>query len=304
MQMDIDRIWTHLSFLAAEPRFAESARLEACRRYCEDALAKAGWQTERRPFTASGDSVTSYHGINVVAQFGQQPSSDDNKRPRFIVGAHLDSKAETPGADDNASAVAVLLELAQVLGDHKPSIVTSGEGVVLELVIFDLEELGMLGGAFHAESCRTAECSLVGMISLEMLGYCDHSPGSQSLPEALQGRYSDVGNFIAVVGNQNSGSLIRHFEASFRSVADLPAESLQVPENGQVLPPTRLSDHSPFWDAGYPALMITDTSFMRNPHYHLPSDTLETLDREFLHKVSEGVLRAVTDIDRLSAQTS
>ena len=134
------------------------------------------------------------------------------------------------------------------------------------------------------------------MVSLEMLGYCSHEPGSQNFPPELADHFPDVGNFIGIVGNQISGDLIQTFRDAFRSVPDLPVESLQVPENGTSLPPSRLSDHSPFWDEGFSAAMVTDTSFMRNPHYHLPSDTPETLDADFLHKVTEGVLRATRSI--------
>jgi len=130
------------------------------------------------------------------------------------------------------------------------------------------------------------------MVSLEMLGYCDHTPGSQSLPRTLRGLYPDTGNFIAVIGNQNSTSFIEQFATGMEAVDGLPVEKLQVPDNGNGLQATRLSDHSPFWDAGYPALMITDTSFMRNPHYHMPTDTADTLDMEFLHLVTEASVKA------------
>ena len=107
---------------------------------------------------------------------------------------------------------------------------------------------------------------------------------------------TDTGDFIAVVGNQNSGKLIEAFKTGLKTVETLPVEILQVPQNGEMLQATRLSDHSPFWDAGYPALMITDTSFLRNPHYHQPSDTVDTLDFEFLTKVTQGSLEATRQI--------
>jgi Zn-dependent M28 family amino/carboxypeptidase len=296
VKTDIERIWQHVEWIASEPRYAESGRLEQCRDYCERHLTESGWIVERRPFSADDQMLRSTNGINLVARRNSSTAADSGV---FVLGAHLDSRENTPGADDNASAVAVLLEMARLLGTQNMAAVP--EGVDLELVIFDLEELGMLGAAFHAESCRQQNRSLIGMVSLEMLGYCSHEPGSQTLPEGLQGIYSDIGNFIAVVGNQNSSSLIQHFAEAFQQVDQLPCESLQVPDNGLPLPPTRLSDHSPFWDAGFPALMITDTSFMRNPHYHEPSDTPETLDRDFLHKVADGVLNAVSALKGPSA---
>jgi aminopeptidase YwaD len=166
----------------------------------------------------------------------------------------------------------------------------------LDLVVFDLEENGMLGGAEHARLMKSQGVDLRGMVSFEMLGYSDDTPQSQSLPRSLVGKYPDTGNFIAVIGNQVSDRLIESFAHGMRSVDDLPVEILAVPSNGEYLQATRLSDHSPFWDAGYAALMITDTSFMRNPHYHMPSDTPDTLDQAFLHRVAEGCLKAVRDI--------
>ena len=207
----------------------------------------------------------------------------------LCVGAHLDSRPDSPGADDNASAVAALLEIARLI----PSEGFDDTMLELELVAFDLEENGMLGGAEHARLAKANGVDLRGMVSLEMLGYRDSQPGSQSLPKPLVGLYPDTGDFIAVIGNQNSTQLIERFAEGMRTVESLPVETLQVPENGTLLQATRLSDHSPFWDAGYPALMITDTSFMRNPHYHLPSDTPETLDWEFLGEVSQASLEAV-----------
>ena len=291
VKTDIEQIWQHVEWIAAEPRYAETDRLEQCRAYCERHLTAFGWTVERRRFSAADQMLRSMNGINLVARRSPQAVSSSSV---FVLGAHLDSRENTPGADDNASAVAVLLEIARLLGEANNAALP--KGVDLELVVFDLEEQGMLGGAFHAETCRQQNRSLIGMVSLEMLGYCSHDPGSQTLPEGLQGIYPDVGNFIAVVGNQNSSDLIQHFADVIRLVDQLPCESLQVPDNGLPLPPTRLSDHSPFWDAGFPALMITDTSFMRNPHYHEPSDTPQTLDRDFLHKVAEGVLNAVSKL--------
>lgn len=158
---------------------------------------------------------------------------------------------------------------------------------------FDLEENGMLGGREHAISARKQNIDLRGMISLEMLGYCDHAKDSQSLPRTLVGLYPDTADFIAIIGNQNSGDLIEKFYQGGSQVSDLPLEKLQVPENGNGLQATRLSDHSPFWDQGFPAVMITDTSFMRNPHYHQMSDTIDTLDFDFLQLVGEASLLAI-----------
>ena len=286
MRTSINRIWTDLEWLASCPRFAETERLEECRRYCEQSLVDAGWLVNRVPFQ-SRCKTRLWQGVNLVCP------PKVTERPVLIIGAHLDSKEQTPGADDNASAVAVLLECARLFSSWPDD-----AAVGLELVLFDLEEHGMLGGEHHAAACRRQDRNLVGMVSLEMLGYCSHEPGSQNFPPEIADRYPSVGDFIGIVGNQNSAALIDSFVSAFRTVPFLKTESLQVPQNGNLFPATRLSDHSPFWDHGYPALMVTDTSWMRNPHYHEPTDTPGTLNREFLHSVAEGVLEAIGALGR------
>ena len=255
-------------------------------------LTGSGWQVAQHSFTVDNDQGElnfgeTLHGINLIAS--RQDSGSDATRPRLCVGAHLDSRPDTPGADDNASAVAALLEIGRILGGDWPA----DAQLDLELVAFDLEENGMLGGREHAILARQNTVDLRGMISLEMLGYCDHSPGSQSLPRTLAGLYPDTADFIAIIGNQISGPLIEGFRAGATTVEGLPVETLQVPRNGELLQAVRLSDHSPFWDEGFAALMITDTSFMRNPHYHQPSDTIETLDFDFLQHVTEGCVNGI-----------
>ena len=292
-QTDIDRIREHIVRLTRVPRPCHSAELESCRQYVTELLSQSGWIVQRHEWSEVndygelnfGEQLT---GINLVATRPETAAAPAS-RPRLCVGAHLDSRPDTPGADDNASAVAALLEIARVLGDEWPA----DAQLDLELVAFDLEENGMLGGREHARLARDGGVDLRGMISLEMLGYCDHRPGSQQLPRSLVGLYPDTGDFIAIIGNQNSTELIEVARQGMSTVAELPVETLQVPENGTLLQATRLSDHSPFWDAGFAALMITDTSFLRNPHYHQPTDTLETLDLPFLHAVAEGSLNAV-----------
>ena len=287
--VDAGLLRRHVSRICKVPRPAESPALEEAREYVTDCLHEAGWNVERQPFIAGAEGLGRLQGINLSAQHREHPLAGG---PRFCIGAHLDSRPETPGADDNASAVAALLEIARLLPAYWPE----GPILELELVAFDLEENGMLGGASHAQRMHSTGVDLKGMVSLEMLGYCDQRPQSQSLPRALIGLYPDTGNFIAVVGNQKSDRLLEAFCAGMQTVGELPVESLSVPQNGELLQATRLSDHSPFWDAGYPALMITDTSFMRNPHYHLPSDTPDTLDFDFLQRVAQGCLEAVRQV--------
>lgn len=287
LNVDRQRIRRHVEVLTESIRPAESDELEKCRQYITSLFEESGWQVQRAPFVAETDLGDKLNGINLIAR----RADFDESAPRFCVGAHLDSRPDTPGADDNASAVAAMMEIARLY----PELVTTPK-LQLELVAFDLEENGMLGGAFHAASARQAKIDLRGMVSLEMLGYCDSTPGSQQLPKQLKDLYPDTGDFIAIVGNQVSGQLIQAFQQGMETIKDLPVEILAVPQNGELLQATRLSDHSPFWDEGFSALMITDTSFMRNPHYHQMSDTIDTLDFDFLERVSNGCVQAVTQI--------
>jgi len=289
MPVEIERLRRHVSHLAATPRPSGSQVLAAIREDVAGVLRESGWLVEFVPFAVRDPAGAEFHGVNLIAQHGQHRWTGG---PRFCLGAHLDSRAETPGADDNASAVAALLEIARLLPERWP-----GEAPLeLELAVFDLEEWGMLGGAHRARACHESKIDLRGMASLEMLGYAVDAPGSQNLPDPLRGIYPDVGNFIAAIGNQNSGELLGRFRRALSAVPALPVETLSVPDNGNLLQASRLSDHSPFWDAGFPALMITDTAFLRNPHYHQATDTIETLNFEFLRKVTEGCLSAVVDL--------
>lgn len=276
------RLRQHVEVLAQAPRLPGSASHRAAEEYIASSLERFGFLVHEATTFESGISCT-----NLLTH----PLPDTGGLPLLIVGAHYDSVQHSPGADDNASAVAALLELARWIG---PRLDGAGPFAArLHLAAYDLEEYGMVGSHIHSRGLLQSLATVRGMISLEMLGYTDATPGSQKLPPELVGRYPDVGTFIAVCGNEDSRDLVDIVAAAMQTVPGLPVEWLAVPERGESLPPVRLSDHSSFWDHGYPALMITDTSFLRNPHYHQPSDTPDTLDYAFLAKVTAGVCEAV-----------
>jgi Zn-dependent M28 family amino/carboxypeptidase len=278
----------HLVELAREPRPPGSAGHVQARRHILATLQDAGFQVEERRFEGPG-----FDGFNVLTR----PIPDRADLPLVIVGAHYDSVPGSPGADDNASGVAALLALADHVHGQRAAI--DQWTCRLQLAAYDLEEYGILGSWVHARELRRAGVRLRGMIALEMLAYTDHRPGSQRLPPHLAGIYPDVGNFIGLCGNEASREFVQLVEAGMRSIEGLPVESLLVPGSGEGISEVRLSDHSSFWDAGYPALMITDTSFFRNPHYHRETDTVETLDVGFLEKVTRGVHEAVGRVLRM-----
>jgi Zn-dependent M28 family amino/carboxypeptidase len=279
------RLRHHVETLASSPRPPGTQAHQQAAAHVREHLRGAGFAVQEMRFTEGG-----YLCVNLATR----PLPDQSDLPLVIVAAHYDSIPDSPGADDNASAVAALLELARLV---RPRLESGGAcHARLQLLAYDLEEYGMIGSYLHSRELRRAGTPLRGMLSLEMLGYTDARPGSQGLPPHLKHLYPDVGNFIGAVGNDASLDLLRVVVQAMKGVAGLPVECLAVPGNGEALPPVRLSDHSPFWDQGFPALMVTDTSFFRNPHYHQATDTPDTLDYPFLAKVTEGVGRAVTEL--------
>ncbi|BAY64622.1 peptidases M20 and M28 [Calothrix brevissima NIES-22] len=162
----------------------------------------------------------------------------------------------------------------------------------LRLVAFDMEEYGLLGSADYAGLLRQQKQPLRLMLSLEMLGYKDSTPGSQSYPPPLEKLYPNTGDFIALIGNLRTIPDLFSMSRNIRQ-AGISSQWLPVPNRGLIVRQTRLSDHAPFWDAGYPAIMVTDTAFMRNPHYHKPSDAIASLDLDFLAGVCAGLEIAI-----------
>ena len=204
----------------------------------------------------------------------------DQDRPFILLGAHFDAVPGSPGADDNGSALAVLLELARAFS------ITPARHP-LRFAAFDLEEREQRGSRAYANELKTRGERPMLMISLEMLGYRDARPGSQTYPPGLRPFYPGTADFIALIGNLRTLPMLRRLARTMREA--VPCEFLAVPLCGRVLPDTRRSDHASFWDAGYSAIMVTDTANMRNPHYHRSSDRIETLDLDFLAAVCRGL---------------
>jgi hypothetical protein len=211
-----------------------------------------------------------------------------------VVGAHYDVCGEQPGDDDNASAVAAVLELARLLERHRPDVAHR-----LELALWPLEEppnfrTPAMGSAVHARRLADGEVPVGGMICLEMLGYFSDRPGSQSFPVPGMGLlYPSRGNFIAVVGNGPSWRLTREVKARMDGATELPVRSINAPA---LVPGVDFSDHFNFWRQGWKAVMITDTAFYRNPNYHQLTDTPDTLDYGRMARVVTGVYAAATTL--------
>ncbi|BAY85619.1 peptidases M20 and M28 [Calothrix parasitica NIES-267] len=212
----------------------------------------------------------------------------DNLSP-ILIAAHYDGVPGSPGADDNASGVAVLLELARIFAKQPAK-------YPIRLVAFDMEEAGLLGSQEYVNQLLREKQKLRLMLSLEMLGYCNSNPGTQEYPAPILKRfYPDTGDFIALIGNLKTIRDLMRLRNIFR-ISGSKSEFLPVPNNGKVVPAVRRSDHAPFWDAGYKAMMVTDTSFLRNPHYHKSSDRVETLDLDFLTGVCRGLEKGIREL--------
>jgi Zn-dependent M28 family amino/carboxypeptidase len=278
IEVDTARLTRSLQMIVGERSpFSGARHLAAVEEFIKAQFVSYGLDVENDSFSYAGEL---FH--NIVARSGKSKSE-----PLIIVGAHFDSVVGTPGADDNASGVAVLLEAARLFAQLNLT-------TQVIFCAFNLEELNMIGSTAFARKLKMDGAKIAAMVSLEMVGYTDSRPGSQKLPAGLGRFYPDRGDFIGVVGNWQSNALLHKFAAGMRQVAKLQVETLSVPGKGMILPAVRLSDHAPFWDLDYPGLMITDTSFYRNPHYHVRTDSLETLDIDFMANVCEGVVRAMS----------
>lgn len=257
--------------------YTHPENLEKCADYIEQHFRRAGATVSRQTFTVQGQAYS-----NIIARFGA------GKGSKIVVGAHYDSCGTTPGADDNASGVAAVLELGVLLGKNPPA-------REVELVAYVLEEppffgTALMGSAVHAKSL--ANENIEGVIVLEMVGYFSDAWGSQSYPSPLLYLlYPNRGNFIAVVGLWEQGNWVKRIKTAMKGATDLPVRSIRAPES---LPGMEFSDHRNYWPFGINALMITDTAFYRNPAYHTESDTADRLDYKRMAKVVVDVFAAIT----------
>jgi Zn-dependent M28 family amino/carboxypeptidase len=208
-----------------------------------------------------------------------------------IIGAHYDTVAGCPGANDNASGVAAVLELAQRFsGQSQPRTIRFVAFVNEEPPFF---QTAHMGSAVYANAARSRGDRVAGMLSLETMGYYSEEQGSQRYPAAIAGLYPDVGNFIGFVSNLASVRLLLRARRAFRRRTSFPLQSAAVPA---AIPGVGWSDHWAFWQAGYPAMMVTDTAPFRYPWYHTAEDTPDKLDYDRLAHVVDGLEAVVESI--------
>ena len=225
---------------------------------------------------------------NIIASCGPKDTE------RIIIGAHYDVCEDQPGADDNASAVAGLLELARIISETDPNLKNR-----IDFVAYTLEEppffaTEFMGSMVHARSLSKSNIKIKIMICLEMIGYYTDKKKSQRYPlPILKLFYPDKGNFIAIVSKSNSKKIVKKMKQKIKETANIDVQSLTTPI---VIPGINLSDHQSYWEYNYKALMITDTSFYRNPNYHQKTDTIETLNFDKMKEVVKGLYWAIINL--------
>ena len=276
--LDPERLKTHVNRLAIDfyPRNSENTeQLDAAADYIAEAFRSAGTKVEFQDFQLQGKRYR-----NVI---GRLPGSQGK---RLILGAHYDSCADTPGADDNASGVAGLIELAHLFAKNpvqRP----------LEFVAYTLEEPPYFtyGSAVHAKAVQQEREQIEGVVVLEMIGYFSGESGSQSYPSnLLYAWYPSRGNFVALVGDLDQGPLLKRFKIGMNGATPMPVYSLRAPAQ---IRGVDFSDHRSYWPHGIPAIMVTDTAFYRNHAYHTLRDVPKSLDYNRMAQVTLAVYEAI-----------
>ncbi len=271
------RLRSHVATLAAEigeRHLHRPKALERAARYVEDSLEGLGYAVERHPYAVGGHEVR-----NLVAERPGASSTDV-----VVIGAHYDTVPGCPGANDNGTGVAALLELARCWVSRRPV-------HTLRFVAFVNEEppycfTNSMGSRVYARQCRRRGDRVLGMLSLETIGCYSNRAGSQAYPLPFGLLYPRTGNFIGFVANLSSRRLVRRCVRAFRECVAFPSEGTAAPG---YLPGIFWSDHWSFWREGYPAVMVTDTAPFRYRHYHTPGDTLDKIDFASMARVVSGL---------------
>lgn len=280
----LERHVQHLAGVIGERNVNSGDSLAATANYIDGEFRNMGLTPHRLEYQA-GDKGPF---INIEVELYGTTAADEI----LVLGAHYDTSWMTPGADDNASGVAVLLEIARALAEERlPRTV--------RFVAFPNEEFphfgtARMGSKVYAKRLSDRGDNVIGMWSLEMLGYYDDTPGSQRFPNVMRYFYPDTGDFVAFVGNLKSRGFVHDSISVYRKNASVPAEGIAAPV--MLVPDVRRSDHSMFWQHGYPALMVTNTAGFRNPHYHRNTDKPDTLNYERMTHVVSGLITTVRNL--------
>jgi Zn-dependent M28 family amino/carboxypeptidase len=280
-----DNLARHVATLAGDIGERSTRTYSATRRaaaYVAAELGRLGYDVVTHEFEAHGRTQRNLEATLPGVAHAQQI---------VLVGAHYDTAPDAPGADDNASGVAAVLELARLLHDARPA-------RTIRFVAFATEEppsfpTADMGSRHYADMARARHDSIVAMLCVESIGYYDPEPGSQRYPFPLNLAYPDRGDFIGFVSNLRSAALLRRAIAAFRDSTPFPTQGAAAP---WWVPGVWWSDHWAFWRRGYRAIMITDTAPFRNPFYHTPEDTPDKLDLPRMTRVVDGLARVVKQL--------
>ncbi|ATQ75701.1 aminopeptidase [Massilia violaceinigra] len=279
------RLAGHVRQIASsEHNTGTPAALEKAALYLEATLAAQGYAVRRDEYTYDGHRVRNLEVSIANIAPGKQPERI------YIVGAHYDSAPGTPGANDNGSGSAAVVELARIFKGVVPA-----SGNELRFVLFVNEEPPYFGGEgmgsrHHARALKARGQHVEAALILETIGYYSNAKNSQRYPPGVAAFYPDQGNFIAFVGTLGSSSLVRRTVSAFRKASTFPAESLAAPS---FVKGVTWSDHTSYNKEGYDAVMITDTATMRYPHYHRSTDTPDKLDYASMAKVVDGMAKVI-----------
>jgi peptidase M28-like protein len=281
------RLQEHVRAVASRPHnVGHPEELERAAAHIEAALAGMGYAVHRQPFAAAGQVVR-----NIEAVIEPAASAAAGART-LVVGAHYDSCFDAPGANDNGTGAAGVLELARLLADLR-----GRASMRIRLVLFVNEEppffkTELMGSRVYADRLQASGEPVLGMLSLETIGFYSDEENSQRYPWPLNLLYPSKGDFVAFVGLVSSRAFVRRTVAAFRALAPFPSEGGTAPG---FIPGIDWSDHWSFERVGIPALMVTDTALFRYPHYHTPADTPDKVDYERLARVVSGLERVIRD---------
>ena len=293
LRVDEARLMAHVAALA-QPRYSTSEKAIASS-YITARLIDYGLTPIQQRYDPAASGSAEQGGMNIIAEL---PGSDPNAGA-IVLGAHYDTVAASPGADDNGSAIATLLETARLLSQQ--AAVGNSFPVTLKLVFFDQEEhqgdgSGLLGSLAFTQNADNI-AGVRGAVILDMVGYACHTEGCQTYPLRLPlQNLPETGDFLAVLGLQSQSDLIDAFMRS-AGRSEPRVLSLPIPEPTlKIFPDLLRSDHAPFWEKDIPALFVSDTANFRNPYYHTPQDTPNTLDLSFFKGSAQHVVNAIATL--------
>ncbi|MBD1878154.1 M28 family peptidase [Coleofasciculus sp. FACHB-T130] len=278
LRQDVEKIAGELG----EHNFSNYKNLAAAADFLEVSLSNAGYKVQRQGYKIAENTY-----YNLEAEIAGTNRADEI----VVIGGHYDSVFGSPGANDNGTGAAAVLELARAFVGKKTSrTLRFVEFVNEEPPFFQTAEMGSV---VYAKRCRNAGDNIVAMLSLETIGYYSDKPGTQKYPFPLSLFYPSQGNFIAFVSNPTSADLLRKAIASFRRHAKFPSEGAALPER---IPGVGWSDQWSFWQQGYPGIIVTDTAPSRYPYYHTSQDTPDKIDYDRLARVVAGLEGVVADL--------